>query len=136
MTDNQPDIAEELEDELLLGKVDSMLRRHRREQFSLMQSAEPVVSEQRDLVGAPSAEAGLVELSREEADDATTEVGGIPVLTEQVMLVMEAWPSQSEISELLYFAFDEALREASINLDPAKRLMLVQALGKRLPKNL
>lgn len=135
MTDNQPDIAEELEGELLLGKVDSMLRRHRREQFSLMQSAEPVVSEQRDLVGAPSAEAGLVELSREEAD-ATTEVGGIPVLTEQVMLVMEAWPSQSEISELLYFAFDEALREASINLDPAKRLMLVQALGKRLPKNL
>jgi len=136
VTDNQPDIAEELEDELLLGKVDSMLRRHRREQFSLMQSAEPVVSEQRDPVGAPSAEAGLVELSREEADDATTEVGGIPVLTEQVMLVMEAWPSQSEISELLYFAFDEALREASINLDPAKRLMLVQALGKRLPKNL
>jgi len=125
VTDNQPDIAEELEDELLLGKVDSMLRRHRREQFFLMQSAEPVTS----------AEVGLVELSREEAD-ATTEVDGIPVLTEQVTLVMEAWPSQSEISELLYFAFDAALREASINLDPAKRLMLIQALGKRLPKNL
>lgn len=135
MADNQPDIPAELEDELLLGKVDSMLRRHRREQSSLMQLAEQVAPEQLHSGEAPPYETELVELPWEEVD-APTEVDGIPVLTEQVTLVMEEWPSQPEISELLYFAFDAALRETSINLDPATRLTLIQALGKRLPKNL
>lgn len=135
MTDNQPDIPAELEDELLLGKVDSMLRRHRREQSSLMQLAEQAVPEQLHSGKAPPSETELAELPREEVD-ASIEMDGIPVLTEQVTLVMEEWPSQPEISELLYFAFDAALRETSISLDPAKRLTLIQALGKRLPKNL
>ena len=69
-------------------------------------------------------------------ESVSSEVDGIPVLTEQVTLVLDEWPSQSEISELLYFAFDAALRETSIHLDPAERLTLIQALGKRLPKNL
>ncbi|WP_350282955.1 hypothetical protein [Nitrosomonas sp.] len=136
MTDDQPDIFAELEeDTLLLGKVDSMLHRHRREQSSLMQSSEQTAAKLDDPREMLPAEVGPVEISRDN-DDVLTEADGIPVLTEQVTLTLDEWPSQSEISELLYFAFDAALRETSIHLDPAERLTLIQALGKRLPKNL
>lgn len=136
VTDDQPDIFAELEeDTLLLGKVDSMLHRHRREQSSLMQSSEQTAAKLDDPREMLPAEVGPVEISRDN-DDVLTEADGIPVLTEQVTLTLDEWPSQSEISELLYFAFDAALRETSIHLDPAERLTLIQALGKRLPKNL
>lgn len=136
MTDDQPDIFSELEeDTLLLGKVDSMLHRHRREQSSLMQSSEQIAAKLDDPREMLPAEIGPVEISRDN-DDTLTEDDEIPVLTEQVTLTLDEWSSQSEISELLYFAFDAALRETSIHLDPAERLTLIQALGKRLPKNL
>ncbi|QOJ08234.1 hypothetical protein [Nitrosomonas sp. H1_AOB3] len=136
MTDDQPDLsAEPEEDTLLLGKVDSMLHRHRREQSSLMQSSEQTVAKLDDPGEMLPAEVGSVEVPQND-EGVSSEVDGIPVLTEQVTLVLDEWPSQSEISELLYFAFDAALRETSIHLDPAERLTLIQALGKRLPKNL
>ena len=136
MTDDQPDFSAELEeDTLLLGKVDSMLHRHRREQSSLVQLSEPAAATQDDPGEILPAEVGFVEISQGN-DDISSEVDGIPVLTEQVTLVLDEWSSQSEISELLYLAFDAALRETSIHLDPAERLTLIQALGKRLPKNL
>ena len=136
MTDDQPDLsAEPEEDTLLLGKVDSMLHRHRREQSSLMQSSEQTVAKLDDPGEMLPAEVGPVEVPQND-EGVSYEVDGIPVLTEQVTLVLDEWPSQSEISELLYFAFDAALRETSIHLDPAERLTLIQALGKRLPKNL
>ncbi|MBV6390526.1 MAG: hypothetical protein JNIBNLAF_02247 [Nitrosomonas europaea] len=136
MTDDQPDLsAEPEEDELLLGKVDSMLHRHRREQSSLMQSSEQTVAKLDDPGEMLPAEVGSVEVPQND-EGVSSEVDGIPVLTERVTLVLDEWPSQSEISELLYFAFDAALRETSIHLDPAERLTLIQALGKRLPKNL
>jgi len=136
VTDDQPDLsAEPEEDTLLLGKVDSMLHRHRREQSSLMQSSEQTVAKLDDPGEMLPAEVGSVEVPQND-EGVSSEVDGIPVLTEQVTLVLDEWPSQSEISELLYFAFDAALRETSIHLDPAERLTLIQALGKRLPKNL
>ncbi|MBC6962244.1 MAG: hypothetical protein DWB48_05815 [Nitrosomonas sp.] len=136
MTDDQPDLsAEPEEDELLLGKVDSMLHRHRREQSSLMQSSEQTAAKLDDSGEILLAEVEPVEIPQDN-DGRSPEVDGIPVLTEQVTIVLDEWPSQSEISELLYFAFDAALRETSISLDPAERLTLIQALAKRLPKNL
>lgn len=136
MTDDQPDLSAELEeDELLLGKVDSMLHRHRREQSSLMQSSEQTTAKLDDPGEMLPAEVGSVKVPQDN-EGVSPEVDGIPVLTEQVTLALDEWPSQSEISELLYFAFDAALRETSIHLDPAERLTLIQALGKRLPKNL
>lgn len=136
MTDDQPDLSTELEeDTLLLGKVDSMLHRHRREQSSLMQSSEQTAAKPDDPGEMLPAEVGPVEIPQDD-EGVSLEVDGIPVLTDQVTLMIDEWPSQSELSELLYFAFDAALREASIHLDPAERLTLIQALGKRLPKNL
>lgn len=136
MTDDQPDLSAELEeDTLLLGKVDSMLHRHRREQSSLMQSSEQTAAKPDDPGEMLPAEVGPVEIPQDD-EGVSLEVDGIPVLTDQVTLMIDEWPSQSELSELLYFAFDAALREASIHLDPAERLTLIQALGKRLPKNL
>lgn len=135
MTDDQPDIYAELEeDALLLGKVDSMLYRHRREQSSLIQSSEQTAVELAGSGEMLPAEVGSAEISR--SDDSALPEDEIPVLTEQVTLALDEWPSQSELSELLCFAFDAALRETSIHLDPAERLTLIQALGKRLPKNL
>jgi len=136
VTDDQPDLSTELEeDTLLLGKVDSMLHRHRREQSSLMQSSEQTAAKPDDPGEMLPAEVGPVEIPQDD-EGVSLEVDGIPVLTDQVTLMIDEWPSQSELSELLYFAFDAALREASIHLDPAERLTLIQALGKRLPKNL
>lgn len=135
MTDNQSDIPEDLEDELLLGKVDSMLHRHRREQSSLIQLAEKPGTKQADFEESLVSGAESAEESQRDAA-ATPAADEIPVLTDQVTLAMDEWPEQAEISELLYFAFDAALRETSISLNPAERLTLIQALGKRLPKNL
>ncbi len=135
MTDNQSDIPEDLEDELLLGKVDSMLHRHRREQSSLIQPAEKPGTKQAGFEESLVSGAESAEESQRDAA-ATPAADEIPVLTDQVTLAMDEWPEQAEISELLYFAFDAALRETSISLNPAERLTLIQALGKRLPKNL
>lgn len=135
MTDNQPDISEDIEDELLLGKVDSMLHRHRREQSSLIRLVEKSGEKQIDSEGFQGAEVESAETPSHDAI-ASPEVDEIPVLVDQVTLVTDEWPEQMEISELLYFAFDAALRETSISLGPAERLTLIQALGKRLPKNL
>lgn len=135
VTDNQLDISEDLEDELLLDKVDSMLHRHRREQSSLIQLAEKPDTKQASFEESLVFGAEPAEESQPDAA-ATPATDEIPVLTDQVILTMGEWPEQTEISELLYFAFDAALRETSISLNPAERLTLIQALGKRLPKNL
>lgn len=133
MADDQPDITQEPEDEILLNKVDSMLRRHRQEQSSLMQSVEQIIASSFDsMEQLPSASGELPGDIAELAPD----IDGIPVLTDRVTLTIDEWPSPTEISELLYFAFDAALREACISLNPAERLTLIQALGKRLPKNI
>ncbi len=133
MVDDQPSIAQDPEDEILLTKVDAMLRRHRQEQSSLMQSAEAVI-----VIDSPVLPEQLSSESEESSTDHSevTDIDGIPVLSDQVTLAIDEWPSQTEISELLYFAFDAALREACISLNPAERLTLIQALGKRLPKNI
>jgi hypothetical protein len=135
--DDQSDTAEDQEDKILLTKVDSMLHRHRREQLSLMQNTHSQVGrvvetladalEQHSSASAKWAEAITKEVSG---------VNDIPILTDRVTLTLEEWPSQTEVSELLYYAFDAALKEAQINLNPAERLTLIQALGKRLPKNI
>ncbi|ABI58873.1 MULTISPECIES: hypothetical protein [Nitrosomonas] len=133
MADDQPDITQEPEDEILLNKIDSMLRRHRQEQSSLMQPVEQIIVSSFDsLEQLPSVSGELPGDIAESAPD----IDGIPVLTDQVTLTIDEWPSPTEISELLYFAFDAALREACISLNPAERLTLIQALGKRLPKNI
>lgn len=133
MVDDQPSIAQDPEDEILLTKVDAMLRRHRQEQSSLMQSAEAAI-----VIDSPVLPEQLSSESEEPSIDHSevTDIDGIPVLTDQVTLAIDEWSSQTEISELLYFAFDAALREACISLNPAERLTLIQALGKRLPKNI
>ncbi|MGG7055019.1 hypothetical protein [Nitrosomonas sp. ANs5] len=131
MTDNQTDKSLEVEDEILLDKLDSMLRRHRRESSSLMRAVEPVASGHADaaaFLSAPSAPSRAI-------DGFASDTGKVPVLTDRVTLSINDWPAQSEISELLCFAFDAAIREAQIHLDPAERLTLLQALAKRLPKN-
>lgn len=133
--DNPPDISTDLEDSILLNKVDSMLRRHRQEQSPLMQPVKKrVVTNPPDPMEQPFISD---ELSGELAEVEPC-VDGIPVLTDQVVLTIDIdeWSSQTEISELLYFAFDAALREACISLNPAERLTLIQALRKRLPRNL
>ncbi|MXS85022.1 hypothetical protein ABO04_03610 [Nitrosomonas sp. HPC101] len=134
--DNSPDILADLEGLILLNKVDSMLRRHRQEQASLIQ---PV--EQQVVTNPPgSMEQSFFRFGELSGELTETQPGidGIPVLTDQVALTMSIneWSSQTEISELLCFAFDAALREACINLNPAERLTLIHALGKRLPRNL
>lgn len=133
MVDDQPSIAQDPEDEILLTKIDAMLRRHRQEQSSLMQSAEAAI-----VIDSPVLPEQLSSESEESSigHSEVTDIDGIPVLTDQVTLAIDEWPSQTEISELLYFAFDAALREACISLNPAERLTLIQALGKRLPKNI
>lgn len=133
MPADQPDIAQELEDDILLTKVDAMLHRHRQEQFSLIRpAAEPAVASTSDAWEQPALESSELPDNSAEAAD----IDGIPVLTDQVTLTIDEWPSQTEISEWLYYAFDAALREACISLNPAERLILIQALGKRLPKNI
>lgn len=131
MTDNQPDKSLEVEDEILLDKLDSMLRRHRRESSSLMRAVEPVASSHMDTVAVLSAPPA----SSQAIDGFALDTGQAPVLTDRVALSIDDWPAQSEISELLCVAFDAAIREAQIHLDPAERLTLLQALAKRLPKN-
>lgn len=134
MADDQPDITQDPEDEILLAKVDAMLHRHRQEQSSLMQPVEEtiVMDTSVDFPEQLACEADVLPAGSTEA----TDIDGIPVLTDRVVLAMDEWPSQTEISELLYFAFNAALREACISLSPAERLTLIQALGKRLPKNI
>ncbi len=125
MTD-ESDQSPEQEDEILLDKLDSMLRRHRREYSSLIHAAEQAVS-----VEALASEVDTSQVDTEPPPD----TGEIPVLNEKVTLSIDEWPAQTEISELLYFAFDAAVRETQISLTPAERLTLIQALAKRLPKN-
>ncbi|SDY21352.1 hypothetical protein [Nitrosomonas halophila] len=131
MTDTQPDKSLEVEDEILLDKLDSMLRRHRRESSSLMRAVEPAASGHADAVAILSDPSD----PSQAIDGFASDTGQVPVLTDRVTLSINAWPAQSEISELLCFAFDAAIREAQIHLDPAERLTLLQALAKRLPKN-
>lgn len=132
MTDDQPDKSTEQEDEVLLSKVDSMLHRHRREHFSLIHEKRQDTADESTLTPSPAPELKdtLSEDTRLPLDG-----DGVPVLTEQVVFLANEWPTQTEISELLYFAFDAALRETHIHLNPAERLTLIQALAKRLPGN-
>ena len=132
MTDNQPDKSSGQEDQALLNKVDSMLHRHRREHFSLMHETGRNAVDESILAPSPA-----LELKETFPEDTRLPLDGdeIPVLTEQVILLVNEWPTQTEISELLYFAFDAALRETHVLLNPAERLTLIQAVAKRLPGN-
>jgi hypothetical protein len=131
MTDTHPDKTQELEDEILLDKLDSMLRKHRREYSSIMRATEQAAPSQ------PDAEDGVFpESSLDEREVVSSSgVDEIPILTEKVTISIDNWPAQTDISELLCFAFDAAVRETQISLNPSERLTLLQALAKRLPKN-
>jgi hypothetical protein len=131
MTDTQPDKSQELEDEILLDKLDSMLRKHRREYSSIMRATEQVAPSQSDV------EDGIFPESCLDGREIVPSSGAdeIPILTEKVTIAIDSWPAQTDISELLCFAFDAAVRETQISLNPAERLTLLQALAKRLPKN-
>lgn len=119
---------ESQEANLLFRRVDSMLHRYRREYPSLVHD---------EATSNPTAPSTFpTERPTTENIPATTDQDNIPVLTEQVTLKSDAWPAQTELPELLYLAFDAALKEVHIRLTPAERLMLIQALAKRLPKNL
>ncbi len=134
MTDGRPDESADQEDEVLLIKLDSMLRRHRREHSSFMPPAEQTAANQPDSAHTVCAGYKSDDVSPEDTGS-PSESDDIPVLTEQVTLSVDEWPARTEISELLYFAFDAALREAHISLNPADRLTLIQTLAKRLPGN-
>lgn len=126
-SDSDTDL-ESQEASLLFRRVDSMLHRYRREYPSL------VHDEASSNSTPPST--FLTEQPTTENISTTTDQDNIPILTEQVTLKLDAWPAQTELPELLYLAFDAALKEVHIRLTPAERLMLIQALVKRLPKNL
>lgn len=130
MTDNQLDKCQEPEDGVLLNKLDSMLRKHRREYSSIMRATEQTAS------GKTDAKDISPEFNLNEREAALLPgVDEIPVLSEKVTVAIDNWPAQSDISELLCFAFDAAVREARISLNPSERLTLLQALAKRMPKN-
>lgn len=116
----------ELDDDTLLNKVDAVLLRYRRESSAVIHPKERVspfpISSQ---AAGRQSENTLISTER-----------AIPVLTERCLLASGSWPLESDISLLLCYAFDAALREAQINLSPADRLVLLQALSRRLPKNL
>ncbi len=127
MTDSnfQP-IAEPEEDNLLL-KLDKMLQRYQQDNLALVQKAPP-----------PDTDADIaVKIIPEEQFSSSflAETSDIPLLIEKVELTAHDWPAETKISELLCFAFDHAIRDAQIKLDPLARITLLQALAKRLPKN-
>lgn len=127
MTDSniQP-VAEPKEDAVLL-KLDKMLQRYQQENLALIQKTQPPGAD--DSVAEETASGQpFLYLSSPEISD-------IPLLTEKVELATYEWPAETRISELLCFAFDRAIRDAQIKLDPLARITLLQALAKRLPKN-
>ncbi|BBL35104.1 hypothetical protein Nstercoris_01360 [Nitrosomonas stercoris] len=136
MTDNQLDVTEDQEDAVLLNKVDSMLHKHRLEQWSLILRADQQIEQRTPISSGVLQQATTAMNELSEVATAENNDNEIPVLTDQIALTIDAWPAQTEISELLYFAFDAALEEAQISLDPAKRLTFIRALRKRLPKNI
>lgn len=129
MTDSDAkQIAESDEDSLLL-KLDAILQRYQHENGSLAQKRQP-----------PSAANNVAQKEEVTSEQLSSpslslESDEIPLLIEKVELTTNDWPATNEISELLCFAFDHALREARITLDPLARITLLQALAKRLPKN-
>jgi len=128
MTDSDAEqIAESDEDSLLL-KLDAVLQRYQHENSSLVQKRQPP--------GAASNAAQKEVISGQlSSPPLSLESDEIPLLIEKVELTTNDWPAASGISELLCFAFDHAIRDAQIKLDPLTRITLLQALAKRLPKN-
>ncbi|MDT8363637.1 MAG: hypothetical protein RQ714_03160 [Nitrosomonas sp.] len=128
MTDSESkqDVADS-EDSALLLRLDVMLQRYQRENPSLIREPEPQGIDNMPAIGAMT--------EQQSALLPSPEASGIPLLTEKIELAEHDWPVQTDISELLCFAFDNAIREAQITLDPVARLTLLRALGKRLPKN-
>lgn len=120
------EMPSEIDDEILLNKLDIVLLRYRKESSALIHPKEAVspfpVSSQ--VVGR------LSENIPASANQA------IPTLTEKCSLPSVNWPVEFDVSLLLCYAFDAALRETQIKLSPADRLALLQALSRRLPKNL
>ncbi|HNO74041.1 hypothetical protein [Nitrosomonas mobilis] len=128
MTDSDAEQIADPDEDGLLVKLDEVLLRYQHENRSLVQKLQPssdgnhatqeeVVSKQQSPFLSPA-----------ESDE-------IPLLIEKVELTTSNWPVETGISELLCFAFDHAIREAQIKLDPLARITLLQALAKRLPKN-
>lgn len=120
------EIPSEIDDETLLSKLNIVLLRYRKESSALIHPKEAVspfpVSSQ--VVGRQS---GNIPASTHQV---------IPTLTEKCSLPSVNWPVEFDVSLLLCYAFDAALREAQIKLSPVDRLALLQALSRRLPKNL
>ena len=130
MTDSDAEqIAESDEDSLLL-KLDVILQRYQHENSSLVQKRQPPTAG--DDTAPEEAMTGQ-QLSR--PSPPSPETDEIPLLIEKVDLTAHDWPAETGISELLCFAFDHAIRDAQIKLDPLARITLLQALAKRLPKN-
>lgn len=125
MTDHS-EMPSDLDEEVLLNKIDAVLLKYRRESSAVIHPKEAI---------SPFPDPVRVE----EAHSGNTMASGarvIPVLTERCALLSRDWPEEADISLLLCYAFDAALREARINLSPGDRLALLRALSHRLPKNL
>ena len=128
MTDSDTEqIAEPDEDSLLL-KLDGMLQRYQRENRSLVRQPQSPGN------GNHAAQEEVIP-GQQLSPLPSPESNEIPLLTEKVELTTNDQFAESGISELLCFAFDHAIREAQIKLDPLARITLLQALAKRLPKN-
>ncbi len=128
MTDsNAKQIVKPEEDSLLL-KLDMMLQRYQHENVSLVQKQRPSTESNQAAQDVMFSEQQSPLMSPSESED-------IPLLIEKVELTANDWPAETGISDLLCFAFDHAIREAQIKLDPLARITLLQALAKRLPKN-
>lgn len=130
MIDNEAKQIAEPDEDSLLRKLDGILQRYQHENSSLVQKRQPPSAG--DDTAQEQAMTGQ-QLSRPPLP--SPENDEIPLLIEKVELATNDWPAASGISELLCFAFDHAVRDAQIKLDPLARITLLQALAKRLPKN-
>jgi len=128
MADSDAEQIVDPDEDSLLLKLDGILQRYQHENRSLVQKLQPPSdgnhATQKEVMSGQQSPL----LSAPESDE-------IPLLIEKVELTTNNWPVETGISELLCFAFDHAIREAQIKLDPLARITLLQALAKRLPKN-
>jgi hypothetical protein len=125
MTDDS-EVPSESNDDALLNKVDAVLLRYRKESSAVIHPKERV---------SPFSISSRAVGRQAENKSASVDIV-VPTLTEKCLLPSANISVESDISLLLSYAFDAALRETQIHLNPVDRLMLFQALSRRLPKNL
>lgn len=125
MTDDS-EVPSESNDDALLNKVDAVPLRYRKESSAVIHPKERV---------SPFSISSRAVGRQAENKSASADIV-VPTLTEKCLLPSANFSVESDISLLLSYAFDAALRETQIYLNPADRLMLFQALSRRLPKNL